>query len=123
MRLRHRADRRTLLWAFGFFPAVMGCAYAHPHGLVWTLPFALYIGFCAGVFAHNHNHCPTFRSRTANAFFAAWVSVFYGYPIFAWIPTHNLNHHKYKNGPGDATITEATRVDENVDLVLRYLVR
>ena len=25
---------------------------------------------------------------------ATWISVFYGYPTFAWIPTHNLNHHK-----------------------------
>src|SRR5690606_37355401 len=28
-----------------------------------------------------------------------------GFPTFAWIPTHNLNHHKYVNKPGDATIT------------------
>jgi fatty acid desaturase len=32
-------------------------------------------------------------------------SIFYGYPTFAWIPTHNLNHHKFVNKPGDATIT------------------
>src|SRR5690606_31135034 len=38
-------------------------------------------------------------------FFAAWLSVFYGYPLFAWIPTHNLNHHKLVNRAGDATIT------------------
>ena len=34
-----------------------------------------------------------------------WLSVFYGYPTFAWIPTHNLNHHKHVNKAGDATIT------------------
>src|SRR5207244_6918153 len=27
------------------------------------------------------------------------------YPTFAWIPTHNLNHHKYVDRAGDATIT------------------
>jgi fatty acid desaturase len=26
-------------------------------------------------------------------------------PIFGWIPTHNDNHHRYVNGPGDDTIT------------------
>jgi beta-carotene hydroxylase len=31
--------------------------------------------------------------------------VFYGYPVFAWLPTHNLNHHKLVNKRGDATIT------------------
>jgi beta-carotene hydroxylase len=40
-----------------------------------------------------------------NAFFSAWLSIFYGFPTFAWIPTHNLNHHKYVNKAGDATIT------------------
>jgi beta-carotene hydroxylase len=28
-----------------------------------------------------------------------------GFPTFAWIPTHNLNHHKFVNREGDATIT------------------
>lgn len=105
MKLRHASDRRTLLWAFVLFPLVMAFAYAHPHRLLWSLPAALYVGFCAGIFAHNHNHRPTFYSRRANALFGIWLSVFYGHPIFAWIPTHNNNHHKYKNGPGDATIT------------------
>jgi fatty acid desaturase len=40
-----------------------------------------------------------------NAFYANWISIFYGYPAFAWIPTHNLNHHKHVNREGDATIT------------------
>jgi len=105
MKPRFASDYRTLLWAFLLFPAVIFAPYAHPCLLVGTLPFALYVGFCAGVFAHNHNHCPTFRSRTANDFFAGWVSTFYGHPIFAWIPTHNLNHHKFVSRVGDATIT------------------
>ena len=105
MKLRYASDRRTLLWTFGLFPSVVAFACTHPHGLLWTLPLALYVGFCAGIFAHNHNHCPTFHGRLANALFGAWLSAFYGHPVFAWIPTHNTNHHKYRNGPGDATIT------------------
>jgi beta-carotene hydroxylase len=105
MKPRFSSDYRTLLWATLLFPAVMVVPYASPRLLAWTLPLALYVGFCAGVFAHNHNHCPTFRNRAANDVFAGWVSVFYGHPIFAWIPTHNLNHHKYSNREGDATIT------------------
>ncbi|MDP9036628.1 MAG: fatty acid desaturase, partial [Myxococcota bacterium] len=95
MKPRVPSDYRTLLWAFGFFPALILVAYSHPRLLVWTAPLALYMGFCAGIFAHNHNHCPTFVSRTANEVFAMWVSVLYGHPIFAWIPTHNRNHHKF----------------------------
>jgi fatty acid desaturase len=105
MKPRHSADYRTLLWALLFFPAVTFAPYANERLTVWLLPLSAYVGFCAGVFAHNHNHCPTFRSRAANTVFSAWVSVFYGHPIFAWIPTHNLNHHTFLNREGDATIT------------------
>jgi fatty acid desaturase len=105
MRLRFTSDIRTLAWAFLLFPAVMIAAYVRPGWAPYLLPLSLYVGFTSGVFAHNHNHCPTFVGRRANALFAAWISLFYGYPTFAWIPTHNLNHHKFLNRPGDATIT------------------
>jgi beta-carotene hydroxylase len=105
MLLRNPADRRTMVWAFGLFPAAAAAHYEWPWLSGWLLPLGLYIGFCSGVFSHNHNHCPTFATRPWNVFYAAWVSFFYGYPTFAWIPTHNQNHHKYINRPGDATIT------------------
>jgi fatty acid desaturase len=103
--LRHKSDWRTMLWAFVCFPAMGFAPYIEPRLIPWILPLSLYFGFCAGVFSHNQNHCPTFKSRGLNAFYAAWLSVFYGFPTFAWIPTHNLNHHKYVNKAGDATIT------------------
>ena len=103
--VRHGSDWRTLFWAFVLFPAVGFAPYVDPRVLPWVLPLSLYFGFCAGVFSHNHNHCPVFKSRKLNAFYSTWLSIFYGYPTFAWIPTHNLNHHKYVNKAGDATIT------------------
>jgi beta-carotene hydroxylase len=103
--LRNKADRRTLLWVFGLMPAAALLPYAFPQLAGWLLPLGLYFGFCAGVLSHNQNHCPTFRGRFANTLYGAWLSVFYGYPTFAWIPTHNSNHHRYVNGPGDDTIT------------------
>jgi fatty acid desaturase len=105
MKLRFAADWRTLLWAFVLFPGVAALAYANPTRLWWVVPLSLYTGFCSGVLAHYHNHCPVFVSRPMNALYSIWLSIFYGYPIFAWIPTHNANHHKFVNGPGDATIT------------------
>lgn len=103
--LRHSSDWRTALWAFVLFPLVGAMPYVEPRLLPWILPLSLYFGFCAGVFSHNHNHCPMFKSRAMNAFYSAWLSIFYLYPTFVWIPTHNLNHHKYVNKAGDATIT------------------
>ena len=105
MLVRHSADWRTLIWAFIFFPLVGFSPYVWPGLVPWILPVSLYFGFCAGVFSHNQNHCPTFKSRKVNAFYAAWLSVFYLFPTYVWIPSHNLNHHKYVNKAGDATIT------------------
>ncbi|MBV9949074.1 MAG: fatty acid desaturase [Myxococcales bacterium] len=105
MRLRNRADRRTWIWAFLFMPAAVALHYARPALSLWLAPVSFYLAYCAGVIMHNHNHCPTFTGRRANAFLSAWLSFFYGFPTFAWIPTHNRNHHRYVNRPGDATIT------------------
>jgi beta-carotene hydroxylase len=105
VKLRFASDRRTMLWAFVLFPAAVLLPMLRADLAGWVLPLSLYTGFCAGVFAHNHNHCPVFRGRAANTFYSAWISVFYGYPTFAWIPTHNRNHHTFMNRPGDATIT------------------
>lgn len=105
LQLRYQADRRTLVWAFVLFPLVPALAYARPGLAFWLLPLAFYASYCAGVLAHNHNHSPTFVSRPLNDAYGAWLSIFYGFPLFSWIPTHNQNHHRYLNGPGDVTQT------------------
>jgi len=123
MKIRFAADARVLLWAFVLFPGVAALAYANPGWLGYLVPLSLYTGFCSGVLAHYHNHCPVFESRRANALYSIWLSIFYGYPIFAWIPTHNANHHKFVNGPGDATITwRYTRKDTLLSAVTFFFV-
>src|SRR5215831_3192434 len=104
MHLRYAADRRTLAWALAM-PVVALIPYFRPELAVWLCPLSCYLALSAGVIAHNHNHTPTFRGRGLNAAFGNWLSIFYGYPTFAWVPTHNLNHHKFVNKAGDATIT------------------
>lgn len=102
--LRYRADVRTLAWAAAM-PVVVLAQYANPALVPYLAPVAFYLALAAGVIAHNHNHCPTFKNKKLNSGFGIWLSIFYGYPTFAWIPTHNLNHHKFVNKAGDATIT------------------
>ena len=104
MRPRNPADYRTILWAL-LAPSVVAIQFARPEWVPYLAWVSAYFALACGVIAHNHNHCPTFSSRRMNAAFGNWLSIFYGYPTFAWIPTHNLNHHKFVNAPGDATIT------------------
>lgn len=101
---RFRADYRVLLWASAM-PVVVGFQYLRPELIPYLFPLGCYLAVTAGIFAHNHNHCPTFSSKRANTLFGHFLSLFYGYPTFAWVPTHNLNHHKLTNRAGDATIT------------------
>ncbi|MGC4087794.1 MAG: fatty acid desaturase [Polyangiaceae bacterium] len=105
MHLRFSKDRRTLVWAFGLFPSIPLLILNQPRFAWYLLPLALYASYCAGVLTHNHTHVPLFGQRTANRAYACWLSIFYGCPIFAWIPTHHKNHHRYVNGPGDVTST------------------
>lgn len=104
MRPKNPADYRTLLWA-ALMPAVLVAQYVNPSLSTYLWPLSFYFAMAAGTIAHNHNHCPTFKNRRVNSWFATWISLFYGYPTFAWVPTHNLNHHKHVNRAGDATIT------------------
>jgi len=104
MSLRYTADYRTLLWCLAM-PIVAMAQYVNPGLIPYLSPLGCYLALCAGVIAHNHNHSPTFKNRRMNTVMGYWLSHFYGYPTFAWIPTHNLNHHKFVNKPGDATIT------------------
>jgi fatty acid desaturase len=105
MSVRNAADHRTLVWAFVLFPIVPIVGYVAPHLAPWLVPLGLYLAYCAGIFTHNHNHCPVFADQRANRAYAVWLSFFYGAPIFTWIPTHNQNHHRFVNGEGDATRT------------------
>jgi beta-carotene hydroxylase len=119
VRLRNPKDRRTLLWALAM-PFIVGAQYARPSLVGWLTPLTCYFALCAGVMAHNHNHCPTFKERGWNRIYGHWLSLFYGYPTFAWIPTHNLNHHKHVNGPGDATITWRYTNRHSLPVALTY---
>jgi beta-carotene hydroxylase len=123
MRLRFREDGRTLLWAFVLLPLVPVLAYARPALAPWLLPLALYASYCSGVLAHNQNHCPTFVGRRANDAYSAWLSVFYGFPLFAWVPTHNQNHHRYMNGDGDVTRTTRSGTGDHPWVAFTYPIR
>ena len=120
MQLRYREDIRTLVWAFVLLPLAPVLALVRPGLAPWLVPLSLYASYCSGVLAHNQNHCPTFAGRRANTAFSAWLSVFYGFPLFAWVPTHNQNHHRYLNGEGDVTRTTRRATRDGLWSALTY---
>lgn len=44
---------------------------------------------------HNAVHCPPFVDKTVNQAFQVLLSLWFGYSASAYIPGHNLSHHKY----------------------------
>lgn len=122
MRPRFDSDYRILLWAFVLFPLLPALSYARPSLLFWLLPAQLYVSYCAGVFTHNQVHCKLFPGPRANLAYASWLSIFYGCPIAAWIPTHLLNHHRFPNRERDVTRTDRLSPQHNLWQALRYSV-
>ncbi len=120
MKLRFPADRRTLLWMFVLMPGTVIAQFARPSLVPYLSWLSFYFAISCSTIAHNHQHCPTFKSKAMNRFFGNWLSVFYGYPVFGWIPTHNLNHHKFVNKAGDATITWRITNRHNVLVAATY---
>lgn len=91
-------------------------AVVQPLLYVWSLFMAVSVA----VIAHNHNHVPIWRSRLLNIATDYWLTMFYGFPAFAWIPTHNKNHHLLNNRGGDYTQTYRISEGNNLLTLLTY---
>ncbi len=101
-------------------PGVAAIQYINPSLIPYLSWVSFYLAVSSAVIAHNHQHCPTFVSKRWSQFMGDWLSVFYGYPTFAWVPTHNLNHHRFVNKPGDATITWRLTNSHNFFVAVTY---
>lgn len=117
--LRYKADIKTLIY-MGITTALFILQWA----VIGFNPiiFVIYLFFsvAVAVITHNHNHLPIWRSKFLNTLTDNWLTVFYGFPIFAWIPTHNKNHHRLNNKEGDYTITYRFSEKNNLVTLLSY---
>ena len=80
----------------------------------------LFMAVSVAIIAHNHNHVPVWRTRFLNIATDYWLTLFYGFPAFGWIPTHNKNHHHLNNKKGDYTITWRVSEKNNIVTLLSY---
>lgn len=119
MLLRNSADIRALIWV-AMAIALVVAQYSNPSLVVYLCPISCYVAIACGTIAHNHNHRATFRGRRSNSVFGHVLTIFYGYPTLMWVPTHNLNHHKFVNQPGDATATWRYTNKHNLWVALTY---
>lgn len=117
--LRHSEDWKTLLYVAvttGFLIAAWSMPFFNPYLFAGSMIMAIPVA----VIAHNHNHVRTFDSKTLNVLMDYWITLFYGFPAFAWIPTHNKNHHKHNNTEEDHTKTWRYSEKNNLWTFLTY---
>lgn len=122
--LKEKADLRSVLYmvvttVLFFFMWNSGA------GLETTLWWVLYIVYlhlavAVSVMVHNHKHVPMWKNRWMNVLTDNWLTIFYGFPVFAWVPTHMINHHVHVNTEEDYTRTWRYTDKNNLLTLLSY---
>jgi fatty acid desaturase len=119
--LRYAADIRTLAFV-GTYYVLVATAIALPlTGLVvpwWAIALHVvvlcFLSFFCAVITHNTVHSPVFKNRTLNRLFQIVLSPSYGHPVSAYVPGHNLSHHKFTQTPKDRMRTDKLRFRWNL---------
>jgi fatty acid desaturase len=97
--LRHSRDLQSLAYLVAV-PALALWQWQHGFdGLLYATMLLLWVGI--GVIHHHHAHLPMWHARGANRATDLWLAVLQGHPTFAFAATHNANHHRHRQGPGD----------------------
>lgn len=122
--MKYKADFRTLgymLITSLIFAYQWQSGFLHFGIWNWVL-YIVYLHFsvAVSVITHNHNHLQIWNSKVLNVLTDWWLTVFYGIPIFTWIPTHNRNHHRYLNREGDITVTYRNTEVNNLFTFVSY---
>jgi fatty acid desaturase len=117
--LRYKADIRTIIYMI--ITTVLFITQWTVIGMnPFIFPVYLFLSVAVAVIIHNHNHLQIWKSKIMNTITDWWLTVFYGFPIFSWTPTHNKNHHKLNNRIGDYTITYRFSEKNNLLTLLTY---
>jgi fatty acid desaturase len=115
--LRYRADIKTLIFVAIYFGLVAVQWIYSPRNLALAIPLVLatcVFSFLGAVATHNTVHSPVFKSRTMNRLFQVVLTLTYGHPVSAYVPGHNLSHHKYTQSRKDVMRTSKARFRWNL---------
>ncbi|MEZ4935725.1 MAG: fatty acid desaturase [Saprospiraceae bacterium] len=122
--LRYQADIRSL--SFMVITAALliilwqyGSDMSQP---IWILCYGLQLlmAVIVSTIVHNHQHLAMWTVKWLNVLTDNFLTVFYGFPVFAWIPTHNSNHHVHVNKEQDYTKTYMASEKNNLLTLLTY---
>lgn len=117
--LKNKADLRTLAF-MAVTTALLILQWTRADFSPWLFVAALVMAVSVSTIAHNHNHLRMWRWKWLNVATDYWLTLFYGFPPFAWIPTHNQNHHKLNNRAGDYTATWRLTERNHLFMLLAY---
>lgn len=115
--LRYRADIRTLIFVAIYFGLVAVQWIYAPKELLLAIPLLVltcFFSFFGAVATHNTIHAPVFHQRWLNRLFQVVLTLTYGHPVSAYVPGHNLSHHKYTQSRKDVMRTTKVRYRWNL---------
>ncbi len=110
--LRYRADVKTLIFVAIYFALVAVQWVYAPHNLAIAIPLLVltcWFSFFGAVATHNTVHSPVFKARWMNRAFQVALTLTYGHPVSAYVPGHNLSHHKHTQSRRDVMRTSKAR--------------
>ena len=119
MLLRYKEDWKTIVFLI-ITTGLLPLNWLQPEANWLLVLFACVMAVSVTTIVHNHNHLRIWNNKWLNFATDYWLTLFYGFPVFAWIPTHNKNHHKFNNREGDYTITWRFWEANNLGTLLSY---
>jgi beta-carotene hydroxylase len=122
--LRFQSDVRTIIFMI-LTTAILIILWkwsSEMNTLLFSIVYSaqLLMAISVSTMTHNHQHLPMWKKKWLNILTDNWLTVFYGFPVFAWIPTHNLNHHRHINTEEDYTKTYRYSESNNLLTLLSY---
>jgi len=115
--LRYKADRRTLFFVALYFAFTAWLWLRAPsnvaaHAALFGATCVL--SFMGAVATHNALHSPPFKWRPLNRLFQVVLTLTYGSSVSAFVPGHNLSHHRYTQSNRDVMRTTKVRFRYNL---------
>lgn len=120
--LKFHEDRRTIAFVTAWY-ITLAVAWSRPVGWAsfgWMGLLAVGSFFVA-VITHNTVHVPIFKSTFLNRCFQVALTNAYGHPVSAYVPGHNLSHHRHVQTRRDVMRTTKLRYRWNLLNQLLFL--